>query len=73
MSYNHLGNNDRMNLSMLQTLCSNEISMTNIVDDMVNSNVTLFAHGEHLNHVIVASKDIINVDVLVCRSYFLCC
>nr|P42802.1 RecName: Full=Inositol-3-phosphate synthase; Short=MIP synthase; AltName: Full=Myo-inositol 1-phosphate synthase; Short=IPS; Short=MI-1-P synthase [Citrus x paradisi]CAA83565.1 INO1 [Citrus x paradisi] len=39
VSYNHLGNNDGMNLSAPQTFRSKEISKSNVVDDMVSSNV----------------------------------
>ncbi|RID42452.1 hypothetical protein BRARA_J02335 [Brassica rapa] len=35
VSYNHLGNNDGMNLSAPQTFRSKEISKSNVVDDMV--------------------------------------
>ena len=35
VSYNHLGNNDGMNLSAPQTFRSKEISKANVVDDMV--------------------------------------
>ena len=37
VSYNHLGNNDGMNLSAPQTFRSKEISKSNVVDDMVRS------------------------------------
>ena len=37
VSYNHLGNNDGMNLSAPQTFRSKEISKSNVVDDMVCS------------------------------------
>ncbi len=36
VSYNHLGNNDGMNLSAPQTFRSKEISKANVVDDMVS-------------------------------------
>lgn len=38
VSYNHLGNNDGMNLSAPATFRSKEISKSNVVDDMVASN-----------------------------------
>jgi hypothetical protein len=38
VSYNHLGNNDGKNLSAPQQFRSKEISKSNVVDDMVNSN-----------------------------------
>ncbi|KAH0850535.1 LOW QUALITY PROTEIN: hypothetical protein HID58_095442, partial [Brassica napus] len=47
VSYNHLGNNDGMNLSAPQTFRSKEISKSNVVDDMVASNGILFEPGEH--------------------------
>jgi myo-inositol-1-phosphate synthase len=53
VSYNHLGNNDGMNLSAPQTFRSKEISKSNVVDDMVASNSILYAPGEHPDHVIV--------------------
>ncbi|OAY71391.1 Inositol-3-phosphate synthase [Ananas comosus] len=53
VSYNHLGNNDGMNLSAPQTFRSKEISKSNVVDDMVSSNGILYEPGEHPDHVIV--------------------
>lgn len=53
VSYNHLGNNDGMNLSAPQTFRSKEISKSNVVDDMVNSNSILYEAGEHPDHVVV--------------------
>ncbi|XP_065007684.1 inositol-3-phosphate synthase-like [Musa acuminata AAA Group] len=53
ISYNHLGNNDGMNLSAPQTFRSKEISKSNVVDDMVSSNGILYETGEHPDHVIV--------------------
>lgn len=53
VSYNHLGNNDGMNLSAPQTFRSKEISKSNVVDDMVESNEILYAPGEHPDHVVV--------------------
>jgi myo-inositol-1-phosphate synthase len=53
VSYNHLGNNDGMNLSAPQTFRSKEISKSNVVDDMVASNPLLYAPGEHPDHVVV--------------------
>ena len=49
VSYNHLGNNDGMNLSAPQTFRSKEISKSNVVDDMVASNSILYAPGIPLN------------------------
>lgn len=53
VSYNHLGNNDGMNLSAPQTFRSKEISKSNVVDGMVSSNGILYQPGEHPDHVIV--------------------
>lgn len=53
VSYNHLGNNDGMNLSAPATFRSKEISKSNVVDDMVASNSLLYAPGEHPDHVVV--------------------
>ncbi|KAH7293396.1 hypothetical protein KP509_28G024400 [Ceratopteris richardii] len=53
VSYNHLGNNDGMNLSAPQTFRSKEISKSNVVDDMVASNAILYKQGEHPDHVVV--------------------
>ncbi|KAE8701124.1 Inositol-3-phosphate synthase [Hibiscus syriacus] len=53
VSYNHLGNNDGMNLSAPQTFRSKEISKSNVVDDMVSSNGIIYEPGEHPDHVVV--------------------
>lgn len=53
VSYNHLGNNDGLNLSAPQTFRSKEISKSNVVDDMVSSNSILYGPGEHPDHVVV--------------------
>eukprot|EP00475_Leptophrys_vorax_P025073 TRINITY_DN34990_c0_g1_i1.p1 TRINITY_DN34990_c0_g1~~TRINITY_DN34990_c0_g1_i1.p1 ORF type:complete len:511 (-),score=61.61 TRINITY_DN34990_c0_g1_i1:160-1692(-) len=53
VSYNHLGNNDGMNLSAPQTFRSKEISKSNVVDDMVGSNAILYEKGQHPDHVVV--------------------
>ncbi|CAF2353528.1 unnamed protein product [Brassica napus] len=63
VSYNHLGNNDGMNLSAPQTFRSKEISKSNVVDDMVASNRILFESGEHPDHVVVI-KNIYITNVL---------
>jgi len=52
-SYNHLGNNDGMNLSAPQQFRSKEISKSNVVDDMVESNRILYKEGEHPDHTVV--------------------
>lgn len=53
VSYNHLGNNDGMNLSAPATFRSKEISKSNVVDDMVQSNALIYGPGEHPDHVVV--------------------
>ena len=53
VSYNHLGNNDGKNLSAPEQFRSKEISKSNVVDDMVNSNPILYPNGEHPDHIVV--------------------
>merc|ERR1712054_596666 len=53
VSYNHLGNNDGKNLSAPACFRSKEISKSNVVDDMVESNPLLYDKGEHPDHVVV--------------------
>lgn len=53
VSYNHLGNNDGKNLSAPKQFRSKEISKSNVVDDMVESNRILYDEGEHPDHVVV--------------------
>lgn len=53
VSYNHLGNNDGKNLSAPSQFRSKEISKSNVVDDMVESNNILYKEGEHPDHVVV--------------------
>merc|ERR550525_2185435 len=55
VSYNHLGNNDGRNLSEQKTFRSKEISKSNVVDDMINSNKVLYPNPErdHPDHVVV--------------------
>lgn len=69
MSYNHLGNNDGMNLSAPQTFRSKEISKSNVVDDMVSSNAILYEPGEHPDHVVVIK---VNLILLECRTSDTC-
>ena len=52
-SYNHLGNNDGMNLSSQKQFRSKEISKSNVVDDMVGANHVLYKNGEHPDHTVV--------------------
>eukprot|EP01088_Endostelium_zonatum_P001918 TRINITY_DN122_c0_g2_i1.p1 TRINITY_DN122_c0_g2~~TRINITY_DN122_c0_g2_i1.p1 ORF type:complete len:556 (-),score=147.18 TRINITY_DN122_c0_g2_i1:81-1748(-) len=53
VSYNHLGNNDGKNLSAPSQFRSKEISKSNVVDDMVESNKILYKENEHPDHVVV--------------------
>ncbi|KAL5006220.1 hypothetical protein ScPMuIL_015026 [Solemya velum] len=53
VSYNHLGNNDGKNLSAPHTFKSKEISKSNVVDDMVQSNNILYEEGEKPDHCVV--------------------
>jgi myo-inositol-1-phosphate synthase len=53
VSYNHLGNNDGKNLSSPACFRSKEVSKSNVVDDMVQSNEILYDKGEHPDHVVV--------------------
>lgn len=53
-SYNHLGNNDGLNLNSARQFRSKEITKTNVVDDMVASNKILYSkENEHPDHVVV--------------------
>ncbi|KAE8632144.1 hypothetical protein XENTR_v10001450 [Xenopus tropicalis] len=53
VSYNHLGNNDGKNLSAPQQFRSKEISKSNVVDDMVESNPILYGPNEKPDHCVV--------------------
>uniref|UniRef100_A0A8C6UIQ7 inositol-3-phosphate synthase n=1 Tax=Neogobius melanostomus TaxID=47308 RepID=A0A8C6UIQ7_9GOBI len=53
VSYNHLGNNDGKNLSAPQQFRSKEISKSNVVDDMVQSNPILYQPGEKPDHCVI--------------------
>jgi myo-inositol-1-phosphate synthase len=53
VSYNHLGNNDGKNLSAPSQFRSKEISKSNVVDDMVESNAILYAPHEKPDHCVV--------------------
>lgn len=53
VSYNHLGNNDGKNLSAPQQFRSKEVSKSNVVDDMVQSNNILYKSGEKPDHCVV--------------------
>merc|ERR1719262_960199 len=53
VSYNHLGNNDGKNLSAPACFRSKEISKSDVVNDMVESNEILYRKGEHPDHCVV--------------------
>merc|ERR1719336_3674086 len=55
VSWNHLGNNDGKNLAEPKQFRSKEISKSNVVDDMINSNKVLYPNPErdHPDHVVV--------------------
>uniref|UniRef100_F7HQK3 Inositol-3-phosphate synthase 1 n=1 Tax=Callithrix jacchus TaxID=9483 RepID=F7HQK3_CALJA len=53
VSYNHLGNNDGQNLSAPLQFRSKEVSKSNVVDDMVQSNPVLYMPGEEPDHCVV--------------------
>merc|ERR1712176_434855 len=53
VSYNHLGNNDGKNLNAPKQFRSKEISKSNVVDDVVNSNKILYGKDEHPDHCVV--------------------
>ena len=53
VSYNHLGNNDGRNLDEPAQFRSKEISKSDVVNDIVQSNKILYAEGEHPDHVVV--------------------
>ncbi|KAG5672835.1 hypothetical protein PVAND_002925 [Polypedilum vanderplanki] len=53
VSYNHLGNNDGKNLNSPSQFRSKEISKSNVVDDMVESNEILYKPKEHPDHCVV--------------------
>ena len=53
VSYNHLGNNDGKNLNEHKQFRSKEISKSNVVDDVVQSNQILYAKDEKPDHCVV--------------------
>ena len=53
VSYNHLGNNDGKNLSAPQCFRSKEISKSDVVKDMVESNKLMYKNGEEPDHCVV--------------------
>ncbi|KII63896.1 Inositol-3-phosphate synthase 1 [Thelohanellus kitauei] len=53
VSYNHLGNNDGLNLDSQAQFRSKEISKSQAVDELINSNQALYKPGEKIDHCIV--------------------
>jgi len=53
VSYNHLGNNDGRNLVDPGTFRSKEISKSDVVKDIVDSNRILYKEGEEPDHCVV--------------------
>lgn len=52
-SYNHLGNNDGLNLSHQECFRSKEISKSSVIDDIVESNGILYSDGTKPDHIVV--------------------
>jgi myo-inositol-1-phosphate synthase len=52
-SYNHLGNNDGLNLSFEACFRSKQISKSSVIDDLVTRNPILYPPGEHPDHIVV--------------------
>lgn len=53
VSYNHLGNNDGLNLSESKQFRAKEISKLSVIEDAVRSNPILFEDGKQPDHVVV--------------------
>ena len=53
VSYNHLGNNDGKNLTNPACFRSKEISKSDVVNDMIESNSILYNKDEHPDHCVV--------------------
>jgi myo-inositol-1-phosphate synthase len=52
-SYNHLGNNDGLNLSFDACFKSKQISKASVIDDFVRLNPVLYRQEEHPDHIVV--------------------
>jgi myo-inositol-1-phosphate synthase len=52
-SYNHLGNNDGLNLSFDACFRSKQISKSSVIDDIVSLNPILYEGGQHPDHIVV--------------------
>jgi len=64
VSYNHLGNNDGKNLSSAKQFRSKEISKSNVVDDMVESNQVLYADGKKPDHTVSTHSGILTNQII---------
>lgn len=52
-SYNHLGNNDGMNLDFEKCFKSKQISKSSVIDDIIGRNPILYPNEEHPDHIVV--------------------
>jgi len=52
-SYNHLGNNDGLNLSQENCFRSKEISKKDVIDDVIENNRKLYPEGKEPDHCVV--------------------
>ena len=52
-SYNHLGNNDGLNLDYYKCFRSKEITKASVIDDIVGNNPVLYPSQEHPDHLVV--------------------
>ena len=52
-SYNHLGNNDGLNLDCYKCFRSKEITKASVIDDIVSNNPILYPSQEHPDHLVV--------------------
>ena len=52
-SYNHLGNNDGLNLDYYKCFRSKEITKASVIDDMVGNNPILYPSQQHPDHLVV--------------------
>ena len=52
-SYNHLGNNDGLNLDYYKCFRSKEITKASVIDDIVSNNPILYPSQEHPDHLVV--------------------
>ena len=52
-SYNHLGNNDGLNLDYYKCFRSKEITKASVIDDIVSNNPILYPSEQHPDHLVV--------------------